>query len=521
MGSTGASVSVVLTDTSSVATITRSIDARGKVAEALHNEVEDIHTVAEFVSYAFGAQPIEVARLLFVNEGDIYTSTAGDMDLDRHLEKLLPIGPVQELLTQAREGRRSVSSLLKTQRGHLRLSKDELAQLAQRRVELEAELRSLEQSEPELLNRDRELEELRRRVEEQRLFDERLGQWQAEANALFADEPMGSEPEVIMAALESQHRTTELRVRELVATRGRLEGECSAIERSLELLEGDNGDQCPLCEQPLSPTHRTRVVSKQHERLAQAQLELQQVEDALDETQRWHHDLNSRIAILQSFLARRPAPIGRTESVPEDIDSMIEQSRTALEAQRDRRRQIFDTLADVRERIALAENDRRIEEQVIDAFRKDALLEATENSVSTFVADVRSGLVSPLGHELSLQWKRFRPRTPWSLTVGEDGRLAIEMNGEHRSFGALSAGERTIALILLRVALSVAFTSARFLVLDEPLEHLDPRTRRLLISSLALAVEQRLVDQLIVSTYEEAIVRRLQRDELASAIYIG
>ena len=181
---------------------------------------------------------------------------------------------------------------------------------------------------------------------------------------------------------------------------------------------------------------------------------------------------------------------------------------------------MFDAVADVREEIASAEADRRIEAEVVDAFRKDALLEATENSVSAFIAGVRSGLVAPLGQELSFQWKRFRPRTPWNLTVGDDGRLAIEMNGERRSFGALSAGERTIALILLRVALSVAFTSTRFLVLDEPLEHLDPRTRRLLISSLQHAVEQGLVDQLIVSTYEETIVRRLQRDGLASAVYL-
>jgi ABC-type molybdenum transport system ATPase subunit/photorepair protein PhrA len=57
-------------------------------------------------------------------------------------------------------------------------------------------------------------------------------------------------------------------------------------------------------------------------------------------------------------------------------------------------------------------------------------------------------------------------------------------------------------------------------VLDEPLEHLDPRARRVLISSLQYAVQGRLVDQIIVSTYEEALVRRLQHDELAHAIYM-
>jgi ABC-type multidrug transport system ATPase subunit len=75
-------------------------------------------------------------------------------------------------------------------------------------------------------------------------------------------------------------------------------------------------------------------------------------------------------------------------------------------------------------------------------------------------------------------------------------------------------------MVLLRVSLAVAFTSAGFVVLDEPLEHLDPRARRVLISSLQYAVQGRLVDQIIVSTYEEALVRRLQHDELAHAIYM-
>jgi ABC-type multidrug transport system ATPase subunit len=58
------------------------------------------------------------------------------------------------------------------------------------------------------------------------------------------------------------------------------------------------------------------------------------------------------------------------------------------------------------------------------------------------------------------------------------------------------------------------------MVFDEPLEHLDPRTRRILISSLQHAVDQQLVDQIIVSTYEEAIVRRLQQEGRAHAIYL-
>jgi DNA repair exonuclease SbcCD ATPase subunit len=84
----------------------------------------------------------------------------------------------------------------------------------------------------------------------------------------------------------------------------------------------------------------------------------------------------------------------------------------------------------------------------------------------------------------------------------------------------MSGGEKTVALILLRLALVSALTKADFLILDEPLEHLDPRNRRLLISSLYQAVDKGLIRQAIVTTYEESLVRRLLLRGSAHAVYL-
>lgn len=520
-GSPGASIALRLEGTSSSGTITRTIDTRGRSTGSLHHEGSGASTAETFIAGILGTESSDVSRLLFVNEGDIYSPTAGDMDLDRHLEKLLSIAPLQQLIAVARGRRRSLSSGLKTQRSKLRLSKEELAQLARRRTELETELQALEQSEPEVLERSRKLDDLRRSLEEQRRFNAELTRWKVDLDAALGSAPRNVEPRVALSALQNDLQLAEQAIRSLVSTRGRLSGVCSAIESTLELLDADTGDDtCPLCEQHLDGVRRIQVAEKQRERLALVHSELERIEGALSSAEDHVRGLASRVGVLHSLIERRPTQVENTVNIPEDLDSQVEASQNEIEALRIRRRQLFNSLAEVREQIASSETDRRIEEEVVGAFREDALLEATENGISNFVAGVRGGLLAPIGQELGSQWKRFRPRTPWSLVVGDDGRLAIEMNGERRSFAALSAGERTLLLILLRVALSVVFTSARFVVLDEPLEHLDPRTRRVLISSLQYAVEQGLVDQLIVSTYEEAIVRRLQREELASAIYL-
>jgi predicted ATPase len=52
-----------------------------------------------------------------------------------------------------------------------------------------------------------------------------------------------------------------------------------------------------------------------------------------------------------------------------------------------------------------------------------------------------------------------------------------------------------------------ASTRAAFLWLDEPLEHLDPKNRRLTASLMATAGQH--VRQVLVTTFEEALARRL------------
>lgn len=52
-------------------------------------------------------------------------------------------------------------------------------------------------------------------------------------------------------------------------------------------------------------------------------------------------------------------------------------------------------------------------------------------------------------------------------------------------------------------------TKASFLWLDEPLEHLDPRNRRLAASLMAAAGDH--TRQLLVTTYEDQLARNLAR----------
>jgi DNA repair exonuclease SbcCD ATPase subunit len=81
-----------------------------------------------------------------------------------------------------------------------------------------------------------------------------------------------------------------------------------------------------------------------------------------------------------------------------------------------------------------------------------------------------------------------------------------------------SSGEKVIALLATRLLVLGASTRASFLWLDEPLEHLDPRNRRLAASLMAAAGEH--TRQLLVTTYEERLARQLASSESVAIRYV-
>lgn len=65
------------------------------------------------------------------------------------------------------------------------------------------------------------------------------------------------------------------------------------------------------------------------------------------------------------------------------------------------------------------------------------------------------------------------------------------------------------AQILLRLLLLDTATRATFSWVDEPLEHLDPDTRRQVALRLVLAPAMSGARQMLVTTYEEPLVRHI------------
>jgi DNA repair exonuclease SbcCD ATPase subunit len=96
------------------------------------------------------------------------------------------------------------------------------------------------------------------------------------------------------------------------------------------------------------------------------------------------------------------------------------------------------------------------------------------------------------------------------LRMDSSGALYLEEGSHVVGYGGFSGGQRTLAMLTLRLLALQMATKCSFFVLDEPLEHLDARNRRSLASLLVHATrESSQLRQVLVTTYEESVTRRL------------
>jgi hypothetical protein len=87
--------------------------------------------------------------------------------------------------------------------------------------------------------------------------------------------------------------------------------------------------------------------------------------------------------------------------------------------------------------------------------------------------------------------------------------MSRDAGGSPLAFAAFSAGEKMIARLMMRLTTLLVTTKVPFCWVDEPLEHLDPRSRHLVGSMLAHLSTTPGLEQSFVTTYEELLARRL------------
>jgi DNA repair exonuclease SbcCD ATPase subunit len=319
--------------------------------------------------------------------------------------------------------------------------------------------------------------------------------------------------------LDELRRQRDTRLRAI----GGLEARLASIDAALQLLAGATA-VCPTCRQPLSAEAAER-----------ARAEHLQERDALLSTQSASQEVTVRAdaaisaigAVVHDALPTLPTP--PTEQLLEDSEAEDPVALVSLTEELDQARTGLQEIdaslralqLDAQQRAADAALSRRLVAQ----YRRADLAAATADAFTRLADSICRERINPLAQLLGKRWSEMWPGRPaLTLDLGT-GELIANVADAELSLADLSGGERAVAIVLLRLLALQSASSSPILLIDEPLEHLDPRNRRLLASLLVAATRTSAPPrQVLVTTYEESLTRRFDHQvsgEGSNVVYVA
>jgi recombinational DNA repair ATPase RecF len=511
-GSTSAAVEVEL-PSGRLLTVTRPYPAKARgsttPAVALDGEPQPPEALEALLAEEYGAEPAFLARLAMLQSSSVFADAKG-LDLRDHLCHVFGVDGLNAALDQTKAlaavAKKTVDSARKPAAA---MADEELAALAEveaRATELieaaDAERAAAEQA----LTAARAMAEAGQRYEAWKAAAERYTA-AATVIAREASVLLGQQEPPEVATLPATLETAETRAVEALdevrRRRAQLGGRAEAIRVGLAELEGAEGS-CPVCRRPLEPDD-VAVARAGHERdLAALEAELASLDEPaavllVTELRQLRHRLVNEPAPGEA--PPQPGPAGATTTEAQAMERFEAAVATAAE-----RRAI---LAEARRRREAGESARVELEAVTTAFERTATLEAAAAALDAARLRILTESVEPLEELLADNWRNLFVDRP-GVGLDGDGSVSRRIGDEVLSYEQFSDGEKMVTQLLLRVLVLRATTRLGFFWVDEPLEHLDPDARRALAVLLAQAPEEPSFRQVLVTTYEEPLIRRLR-----------
>jgi DNA repair exonuclease SbcCD ATPase subunit len=313
-------------------------------------------------------------------------------------------------------------------------------------------------------------------------------------------------PESLNDVIADREEVLSNRIRDLQVTQGVNRSRVESLETNRERLDSAH-DDCPVCRRPLDDAtielaHVSTDIEIDDLRRTNETL-------ALDEA-RQVQDLKS-VRELRTAVQRIPTLSPQPETAPHDdtardsanLTPLVQLAREAVVEASTEHRLAKDRLAT--ELTAASAND-----ELIGLWAMAANLQAAKDSTQATLTELLEGTVAPLAAEISQRWTSLFPDRG-AVTTTPAGQITRSLKGVDLPYEAFSAGESMGAILLLRLLVVQMATSASFCWFDEPLEHLDPDTRRDVANLLSRVTNSNgPLKQVVVTTYEDQLARRLQ-----------
>ena len=507
------------------AEITRTVDRKGKVALSVtlpDREITSQDELDELLITEFGADPHVLAQLTIMIHGGAVETFQGEFDLQDHLAGLFGVTPLFDAARNAKAvADRAASALRKvktTQRSEKR-NKDELV------AELESVVEKLGEANEARERLTTTMEEASEKIrigEEWNRFRAGMAERTSKLGAL-AEEASTLLERTVTA--ESVLEVLMQEERDLGASVAAAEQEAAGARGKAELIRsaisdlGAAGAVCPTCLRPMSE-HDAKQAEAEHTKHLQ---ELDAQIASGDETATQRRTALAAVRDLLEEVRSVPVPL---EPETQIDTAEVDAARTDLERHKEELQELDKNLAVLSTtgaslQTALqeqeAEEEQKRELEIL--YREEGIALATHEALLGTGNAITERYIEPLAKEVEGRWKTMFGSG--GLNLSSEGHITRKLGARTLEFGSLSGGEKVWALLLTRLLILGASTQAPFIWLDEPLEHLDPKLRKVVAGTLAKASSGAGLRQVIVTTYEAELARQLMEDvPSASLIYV-
>lgn len=493
--------------------ITRTLPTKKKAEPTVEATIDD-HPIKPadldgVLADTFGASVAFLDRMSMMSGTEVIGSQHG-VDLRSHLSAYLGLGGVELAIAETDRLLKDAGVEVERHRNAARISEADLVALRATTEQIRAELNEADtkvESAQEQLRQARAARSAAERAAEAiaRANDRKaaLTEFAAAATAL-AGSPVTVE--TLDEALAQNEAALYGEIERIRRRRAELDGRIAATTAALNELTDATG-ACPVCRRPLDPADLETAREGHETEMAAWKAERNDLDESAVSTR--HQQVS---ALRATVLRHGPPPEVPTDAPTVDAASAAETAAAAdLDAAAMAAAEIRAAAGAAQATLEEAESAASALEAVIAAFERQATLEATKDALAKARAALLTEGIEPLEEALRERWMNlFDHRS--GLTLDGDGTVARTIGADTLTFDRFSDGERMAAQLLLRVLVLKATTKLPFLWIDEPLEHLDPDARRALSLLLTSAPQEPggPLRQVVMTTYEEPLVRRLQ-----------
>jgi DNA repair exonuclease SbcCD ATPase subunit len=322
-------------------------------------------------------------------------------------------------------------------------------------------------------------------------------------------------PATLTAHLEALETAAVEALDEHRRTAATIAGQLAAVRSAASELHAA-GAECPVCRRELSAgdvEHAERAHEQETATLGARENEVAALVERA----------SARVSDLRA-VARRATKLEGIPPAPVEPAVDVDAVSLALNQARENAEHLIERAVEARTQrdalstqIADEEQATRELDAAYLAHRREAVTSVAAEVMRASADAILTERIDPLAAEIGHRWKRvFGERG--RLRLHHDGHLVLVRGIHEVPFSQFSSGEKVVALLATRLLILSASTRASFLWLDEPLEHLDPKNRRLIASLMTTAGKQ--VRQILVTTYEETLARRLAGSTHAQLRYV-